>query len=319
MLFWCFPPPIQFWHVLMVRTIQQIRQDLSALEEAATGLAQELRAVYGEYLGMLGESVRRQLVLVTYQVCTQGYPEQFLKLSTQQRQNFQTDLKGVTRRAQQDLLNLVEAPAEVERLEGDRPPNLDSPADEPCPSDPLESDQDETVEAAIALPSPSEPLPGELQNLPPEPAFSTLEALLSWQEAIEAQVLEVLQTVSQSVNHLLRDLDILPSKLPEQLLDVATKSDLSSELPGNSPNLLNLMVEAKAKDEGEAEVTRVMAVRLRLAEIEFGDVVLTTRRSRLRSLTSRLHQLQRDARKRQRELAIAQAETAWRSTWFEDE
>ena len=71
-----------------------------------------------------------------------------------------------------------------------------------------------------------------------------------------------------------------------------------------------------AKDEGAA--TRIIAVNLRLSEIEFVDHTLTAGRNQIRQITAKVKTLERKHRQIQRELATAQAEAAWRSSWFED-
>ena len=79
----------------MVKPLKQIEQEIEKLEKEIANLAEELQKVYGRYIALLGESLQRQLVLASYQVCTQAYPEAFLSLSVEQRQNFSVD-RGYT-------------------------------------------------------------------------------------------------------------------------------------------------------------------------------------------------------------------------------
>ncbi|WP_448573974.1 hypothetical protein [Trichothermofontia sp.] len=65
-------------------------------------------------------------------------------------------------------------------------------------------------------------------------------------------------------------------------------------------------------------LTHLIALNLRLAEIEFIDPNVMAGRNRIRDLTARLKQLRRTYRKKQREWAIIEAEAAWRSSWVED-
>lgn len=301
----------------MVRTIQHIERDLAALEESAQTLAQEFQAAYREYLAILAVSVRQQLILAAYHLCTQGYPEQFLQLSVSQRQKLLDGLKALTRNAQTELGEISELdPSNLEQAiaaleEGEREEG---------------ESKDDFGELEVVLPDDASLGEEWLRNALQQKAEASLPAdemtfsqrLLSWRDLVETKILKVLQNLSQGANHLLYQENIVPSNLPEQVLEAAAKADLSAEVTGSSPNLLNLMIEAKSKDEEAAEVTRLVTIRLRLSEIEFSDVTLTSLRSQLRALAARLTQLERNFRKRQREMAIAQAEAAWRALWFED-
>jgi hypothetical protein len=140
-----------------------------------------------------------------------------------------------------------------------------------------------------------------------------------WQELLEERVAEKLQNFSHAANRLLQQAGVLSSRLPEPVLEVASKADLTSETSASPPNLLNLLVETETDESKTAAVTQVMAVRLRLSEIEFGDSTTTVWRSKIRNLSAQLNKLGREYHKKQKAKAIAEAEAAWRSSWYEDE
>lgn len=94
----------------MARTVEQIERDIVALEQAIATFAQEFDSFYRQYLDELGQSVRRQLVLATYHICTQNYPEQFLALSVSQRENLQRSLRQLAKTAPDRLLGYLELP-----------------------------------------------------------------------------------------------------------------------------------------------------------------------------------------------------------------
>jgi hypothetical protein len=137
-----------------------------------------------------------------------------------------------------------------------------------------------------------------------------------WQSQLEEAIVEVLQNLSHTTNCVLQQANILPSRLPEPVLEVAAKADLSSEATASPPNLLNLLIEADGEDE-KLSMTQVMAMRLRLSEIEFGDAATAAHRSKLRNLTAQLGKLGREYQRKQKERAVAQAEAAWRASWSE--
>lgn len=66
-------------------------------------------------------------------------------------------------------------------------------------------------------------------------------------------------------------------------------------------------------------MTPIVAIRLRLSEIEFSDAATAAVRSKLRQLMGQLVKLERDYQRKQKERAVAQAESAWRASWFEAE
>src|SRR5687768_15418848 len=101
----------------MARAIERIEQDLAALEEATALLRAELYKTYSQYLQLLGQAVRRQLILASYQVCTHGYPEAFLSLSFNQRQTLQQSIQQMGKKAQEQLLSHLEASKKVTKAE----------------------------------------------------------------------------------------------------------------------------------------------------------------------------------------------------------
>jgi hypothetical protein len=84
------------------------------------------------------------------------------------------------------------------------------------------------------------------------------------------------------------------------------------------PNILNLVIEISDQEDAEDSITQIMAIHLRLEEIEFADVTLLTERKGIRNILMQLSKIGREYQKRQKELKIAEAEAAWRASWFED-
>jgi hypothetical protein len=121
-------------------------------------------------------------------------------------------------------------------------------------------------------------------------------------------------------NRLLQKNGIIPDKLPPAVLEAAVQVEASNDAAPGSPNLLNLLMEAENED-GEKEdstLMRIVAINLRLSEIEFADPTLSAGRNQIRKLSARVSSFQREYHKKQRERAVAQAEAAWRSSWFDE-
>ena len=404
----------------MVRTVERIEQELAILDQSVEAIAQEFHDTYNQYLSVLGQAVRQQLILAGYHLCTQGYSERFLKLSLAQRQQLQQGLRHLAKQAKTQLLerlqpiealddsssltafadtnsisilvsnrellleeivlpdeesldeesldeeSLDEESLDEESLDershseskhqgSDHPSNqrLNESGNEPLTlssessfTEPLPAETPLTEPSLTALGSASErfetdpkPYSANSENLDhsheanrsdtadsnpdifeenTEPRPLHPRQIARWQERLEAAIVEELQTLSHAANCLLQQSHILPSRLPEPVLEVAARADISSEATASPPNLLNLMVETENDNQKESTMTQLMAIRLRLAEIEFSDSSTTIWRSKIRDLLGKLSRLGREYQKKQKEYSIAQAEAAWRSSWYED-
>ncbi len=274
----------------MVRAVELIERDLAALQEALTVLTEEFHNTYDRYLTSLGQAIRQQLIQASYHLCTQGYPQPFLSLSFSHRQQLQQSIRQIAQKAAQQLLLLTK------KQNSEITPTSDFPADENEESTP----------------------PSQLSILNIDNIDSP-DDLAQSQENLEKAIAQMIANLSRDTNRLLQETGILPRKLPEAILEVAGKAEAAGEMMTGPPNLLNLLVEAENSEDSELpSVTHIIAIHLRLSEIEFADSASMTGRNQIRSLLSRLSALRRDYHKKQRERTIANAEAAWRASWFED-
>ncbi|MBE9146821.1 hypothetical protein [Planktothrix mougeotii] len=275
----------------MAGSINRIEQDIATLEEAIAKLAQEFHQGYEAYLMALGQGVRQQLILASYYLCTQTYPEAFLKLSVSERQKLQQGLRNLAKQMQKALCQSLQMPAPVEV------PGLELRAEE--------------AEGKLELETDFEISPIRKPLTP--------ERLSAWQERIETGIIQLLKLLSKDANLLLQRSGLLPQKLPEAVLEVASKAEASSDGIAGPPNLLQIMIETEDDEDSQTSmVTKLTAIHLRLGEIEFADAHVMARRHQLRHLSGQLSGLRREYHKKLRERAIVQAESAWRASWYED-
>lgn len=276
----------------MAGTFERIEREIVALGEAIASLSAEFHSTYSSYLTSLSQAVRQQLILASYHICTQGYPDSFLRLSFSQRQQLQKALRRIAEQAKEQLLSQVQA-----NLPPATPPETPTFGSlEPAPLSATDSGYD----------------------VPPL-QISNPEQLAEWQENLEKAIAHTLQALSISTNRLLQQAVILPHQVPEAVLEAATKAEAAGESVAGPPNLLNLLMEKENSQNSEGStVTQIIAVQLRLTEIEFADATVMAGRNQIRQLSSRLHTLRREYQKKQRERTIAEAETAWRTSWFDD-
>ncbi len=302
-------------------SVERIEQDLTELDKAVAILAKELHGTYSEYLHALGQTVRQQLILATYHVCTQGYPTEFLEIASGQRHGLQQAVQALAKKVQKSVQEMLQAPGDLE------PPAFNvRPANPVFHSDPvldlLMGDSSSIRETPLEALSPWD-LKGESDfGRSPTP-----DLICEWQEILEQGIIKELRTASHSANRLLQQAGILPKKLPESFLQGTSKSDLS-DLGSSPPNLLNAFIEALEEseldpqdeedyDDDDTSVMQIVAIHLRLPEIEFANATTTALRNKLRNLSVRLKSLEREYDKKEHERAIAQAQEAWRATWFE--
>ena len=310
----------------MARAIELIERDILALEETTRAIAADLQSAYASYLTTLGQALRQQLILATYHLCTQGYAEKFLSLSLNQRQELQQAIRKLGKQASEQLLAYTTNKEEDKRDEGDQgdeqinlfppvPPTTFPSPPTAFPSPPTTFPSPPTSSTPPSLPTPPTPPISPT----PSPSSSPI-ALAIWQQNQERMTQETLKKVSRKANVLLQKAGILPIKLPEPILEAAAAaSEASAEVMPGPPNLLNLVIEIENGSPSEdSSLTQIMTVNLRLGEIEFADATLSSKRKQIRNILVQLNKQGQEYQKKQRERSIAEAEAAWRASWFDD-
>ena len=299
----------------MVGAVERIAQEIAALNALTSTIADEFYSAYTTYLTVLGQAVRQQLILASYYVCTQGYPEAFLRLPYSQRQQLQQRLRTLAQQVQEEIVAQLH-----------RPVVLDQPV-EPIALEPVSSIEEpvSSTEQSSVLASVSEQLLA-VAPTQTQPRSLTPTDLAHWREELEHAIAVELKTASHAANRLLQQAHLLPQTLPEPILEAAANADMSEARAG-TPNVLNLLVAADDDDGAETDssddakersVVPIVAIRLRRSEVEFADPSAAAARSKLRTLFAQLKVLGRDYQKKQHEHAIAEAQAAWRSSWTEE-
>ena len=323
----------------MARSVQQIEQDIQTLEQTVAEFTQELDSLYSRYLEQLGQSIEQQLILASYQLCTQIYPDSFLDLSLNQRQELQKSLRSLPKDLKPSLGDILE---NSEQFDEDTNVNLveEIIKNLPLGGESLEQD-DITDDSAISSADSKEAtasdqeakeIINQLQNLTSE--LNKIESpdndnpynpnnLIRRQQKIEYQIKKCLDSVSKQANKVLQDANIIPRGLPSQVLDMAIQAENGSSLGGGRlgrlPNIINLAVETeKDKKQKVTRMIQISIIRLRLSEIEFADTTLNAQRTQIRNLLKQVNKIKQRYRNLQQEYARVRAESAWRSSWYED-
>jgi hypothetical protein len=329
----------------MTKSIQQIKQNLSSLEATAAERAVELEKIYQSYLNLLSQSVKQQLILASYQICTQFYPQAFLDLSLTNKQNLQQILRRIGVEIKPALYQIIEQkelesePREL-NLMAELIKNLPKPKRKKDTQDDeslTETEIDlETVKAElgnielIAIDASLEDQ-FELENsnseAPPKQKIDEQnpEHLILWHKQIERKIKKTLDSTSKKINKCLQDSGIIPDRLPSKIIDVAIQTDASKggknnrKLP-NLPNILHLAIETDQdkKSKSSQDIAQISLLRLRLAEIEFTDPMLNAQRGQIQNLINQISKLNSQYKIVKHEITVAEAQSAWRSSWYED-
>lgn len=308
----------------MARAIEQIERDIAALQEAIGAIAKELHSAYASYLNPLGQALKKQLILATYHLCTQGYPENFLSLSLNQRQQLQQGIRKLGQKAAEQLLTYIQS-EQVKQVEEVEEVEKVEQVEQLLPDEEISSwEEEENLESNLPnLPKPKQSgTPGIYT--PPLPYLTSPDPsnpieLAKWQQSLEYLTQHTLKKVSHEANVVLQKAGILPKKLPEPILEAAAAaSEASAEVMPGPPNLLNLVIEIENEQDAEnTGLTQIMAINLRLGEIEFADSTLSSARKQIRNILAKLNKLGREYQKKQRERSVAEAEAVWRASWYE--
>jgi len=340
----------------MSKSLQKVEQELGAIATQFAAFENQFQTQYRQYLETLGQATQNQLTLVTYQICTRSYPQEFLALTPGAREKLQQGIRQLgqeTTAKLREILNhpletappprskaarfldkLPITPEQLQRLkekllqkretdQTERRNNSDIQFiaiatdladlnfdDDDQDDDEDDQDDDASLELDLPVESPELPTPEDPGKFPTNP----LEFAQWWQQREEA-IATLLHHLSSQANQLLQRQGILHRKLPPPILEAAMQAEEGSV--GQAPNLINLLVEAES-EQGETEgVMQVTAVRLRLAEIEFADPTVAIHQSKVRELRGQLQKLAKQYQVLQREKAIAEAEAAWRASWYE--
>ena len=298
----------------MSRSLTGIEEKITKIETDTTEFFQEFQHFYRQYLKLLSYCIEQQLILAAHHICTEIYPDAFLRLTFNQRQRLQDRLRKLGREFEADLFVFLKNQAEL----------LIEPEES---AENLSSEMTETEENE----SPPKTVPLNTAN-PDE--------LLHWSRGVEYGVRETLEKISKEANSLLRGAAILSNAIPAKVIEMALEAEENGIGMNRSghPNILNLLIEATAvselkndhengdDDDGDdddempnhSSITKITAIHLRLAEIEFGDPNLSHARKQLRNFLERLGKLRKQYRQLKREYLTVEAKNAWRSSWSEN-
>lgn len=325
----------------MTKSIQQVKQDLENLKSIVAETAIEFEELNLNYLNLLSQSLKQQLILACYQICTSLYPQSFLDLSLSEKQDLQQNLRQIGIQLEPDLIEIVKQkelkpkPLELNlmaeliknlpkpKIRKEDQPEGETEIDLELVKAELENIEFIEIDAAVSDDTEEE----IVSETPPREKidFQNPEHLIRWHQQIERDVKKTLDVISRKVNKHLQDSRIIPERIPNKVIDVAMQADASKGGRSNSqspavPHVLHLAIETEKDQKSKTfkKPIQVSLLRLRLTELEFADHQLNAKKSQIRNLVSKIKQLNSKYKAIQQEVAVIEAQSAWRSSWFED-
>jgi phage gp36-like protein len=280
----------------MAKPIEQIEQDLTKLRAASSQIGIELTAAYKSYFNTLEPILKKESIRGCYYLCTNAYTEDFLRLSYNQRCQLLKTLQRVIKNAVTNLVTKIEPSATSNNDDDDEPT-------------------------------------GDLTTMSQMQTdwFATPESLSTWHKNLEGEISQSLKEISYKVNLLLQQGQVMPPAIPKPILEANPQADERGGNIANIPNILSILIEqdghknaeinTEDEDENEDKLPNIVQIRslyLRLTEIEFSDGTVLTSRKNINQLANKVKNLRREYLQKQQEYKVAEAEAAWRNSWFED-
>lgn len=291
----------------MTKSIKQLRSDLNNLSLEVDNLAEQLKDAYEQYLPNFIDAVGRQLIMASYQLCTQKYPESFLSLSYSQRVKLQENLKNLANLFQQQLGKYLSKIEAENQLIYSKFYALFSQLNN---QEIIENnEQKDSTETEV----------NNIDNNIDESEYLSPEILLRFGANIEGCLEETLNELSVLANNYLQEAGILPPQIPAKILEMALQSEESSAITNAPPNLLSLLIEKEnINSKDEKNITPITAICLRISEIEFTETNLSNYRSKIRNIFNKIEEIIEIYLRKKRDYTVASAESAWRSSWYEE-
>ncbi len=290
----------------MSKSIKQLRNDLTTLSAEVHNLANQLKEAYDQYLTNFVEAVGRQLIVASYQICTQRYPESFLSLSYNTRVKLQENLKNIGNLFKAQLGKAI-SEIEIDNQELNKSFQIIFIK---LGNQEIEAQIDTDIQQEDST---------EIDNSHNEFEFLNPEELLQLHLDLENCLEDSLNELSRLGNNYLQQAAILPRQIPAKILEMALQSEESSAITNSPPNLLNLLIEKEnPASKDDKNIMPITAICLRVSEIEFAETSLNNYRNKIRNIMSKVEQITEIFLRKKREYAIAEAESAWRASWYEE-
>jgi hypothetical protein len=313
----------------MARQIEQIQRDLNKLRTTSSELGLELTTAYQSYFAVFAPTLKQQSIQACYHLATTCYPEAFLKLTYSQKSQLLKTLQRVIQNTVASLLTQLDTPGYSGEDDTETTGELTS-----MPITPID-----WFGAPDSLATWQKNLEGEIAHTLTEVSYKVNLLLQQAQilpPAIPKPILEANPQVDErggntiNVPNLLgvlieRDGGNERSTLAALLqrgrdMNENRRQDRDEDLEADESSIDEDPILRDLHDDPDEppKILQIFSIYLRLTEIEFSDGAVLSGRKNINNLGNKIKTLRREYIHKQRELTIAEAESSWRSSWFED-
>ncbi len=313
----------------MARQIEQIQRDLNKLRTVSSEIGLELTTAYKNYFAVFAPTLKQQSIQACYHLATTCYPEAFLKLTYSQKSQLLKTLQRVIQNTVASLLTQLDTPGYTGEDETETTGELTS-----MPVTPID-----WFAAPDSLSTWQKNLEEEIAHTLTEISYKVNLLLQQAQilpSSIPKPILEANPQVDQrggntiNVPNLLgvlieRDGGNERSTLAALLqrgreINQNRQQDRHENLEEDDLPIDPNPILADLHDHADEpqKILQIFSVYLRLTEVEFSDGAVLSGRKNINNLGNKINTLRREYLHKQRELTIAEAESSWRSSWFED-
>lgn len=313
----------------MARPIEQIQRDLNKLRTTSSELGLELTTAYQSYFAVFAPTLKQQSIQACYHLATNCYPEAFLKLTYSQKSQLLKTLQRVIQNTVASLLTQLDTPGYTGEDDTETTGELTS-----MPVVPID-----WFGAPDSLSTWQKNLEEEIAHTLTEVSYKVNLLLQQAQilpTAIPKPILEANPQVDErggntiNVPNLLgvlveRDGANERSTLAALLqrgkeMNENRRQDRDEDLEADdlSIDADSILKNLHEDAEESPKILQIFTIYLRLTEIEFSDGAVLSGRKNINNLGNKIKTLRREYLQKQRELTIAEAESSWRSSWFED-
>jgi hypothetical protein len=313
----------------MARPIEQIQRDLNKLRTVSSELGLELTTAYQSYFAVFAPTLKQQSIQACYHLATNCYPEAFLKLTYSQKSQLLKTLQRVIQNTVASLLTQLDTPGYTGEDDTETTGELTS-----MPVVPID-----WFGAPDSLSTWQKNLEGEIAHTLTEVSYKVNLLLQQAQilpPTIPKPILEANPQVDErggntiNVPNLLgvlieRDganerstLAALLQRGREMNENRRQNREENPEVDDSSIDEDSILEDVHNDADELPKILQIFSIYLRLNEIEFSDGAVLSGRKNINNLGNKIKTLRREYLHKQRELTIAEAESSWRSSWFED-
>jgi len=264
----------------MTKSLQQLENDLADLEKQVLQFSPTFFQKYQQYLDILSQLARKELILASYQVCTEVYPSHFLELSVNQRGQMQEKIRNYSNSIENRLKTA-----------------MDFFSNESQGS--IEDGELKINEYLVNVRKPQE--------------------LLMWSNNVEHTIDQIFNHYSDLLNRYFIETKILPDIIPSKILELVSDSQNEGPNFNGYTSLVQLMVteDETVTDKKDLKMSNVVVIHLNRIKLELANPMLERTHRQIRSHYEQLKAQTQAYKKNEQELIVAKSQSAWRALWYD--